>query len=101
MFDGESISAVARRPRVVANHLYRSRQLILEGGCIVVAEDDGATANKAVRERRNRTRELERRLGRRAMEVEILKETLDKSRSKKRPCLRSRNKGGICHESWC
>ena len=83
MFDGESISAVARRNGVAPNLLYRWRKLMLEGGSIAVAEDDGVTVNKAVREMENRIRELERQLGRKTMEVEILKEALDKSRSKK------------------
>ena len=48
-----------------------------------MAEDDGVTGNKAVREMENRIRELERQLGRKTMKVEILKEALDKSRSKK------------------
>ena len=83
MFDGESISAVARRNGVAPNLLYRWRKLMLEGGSIAVAEDDGVTCNKAVREMENGIRELERQLGRKTMEIEILEEALDKSRSKK------------------
>ena len=83
MFDGESISAVARRNGVAPNLLYRWRKLMLEGGSIAVAEDDVVTGNKAVREMENRIRELERQLGRKTMEIEILKEALNKSQSKK------------------
>lgn len=50
MFDGESISAVARRNGVAPNFLYRCRKLMLEGCSIAVSEDDGVTVNKAVRE---------------------------------------------------
>ncbi len=86
LYDGESISAVARRNGVAPNLLYRWRKLMLEGGSIAVAEDDSVTGNRTVREMENRIRELERQLGRKTMEVEILKEALDKSRAK-RPTL--------------
>ncbi len=39
--------------------------------------------NKTVRDMEARIRELERQLGRKTLEVEILKEALDKSRAKK------------------
>lgn len=83
LYDGESISAVARRNGVVPNLLYRWRKLMLEGGSIAVTGDDSVTSNKTVREMEARIRELERQLGRKTLEVEILKEALDKSRSKK------------------
>ena len=80
LYDGESISAVARRNGVAPNLLYRWRKLMLEGGSIAVTGDDSVTSNKAVREMETRIRELERQLGRKTLEVEILKEALDKSR---------------------
>ena len=83
LYDGESISAVARRNGVAPNLLYRWRKLMLEGGSIAVTGDDSVTSNKTVREMEARIRELERQLGRKTLEVEILKEALDKSRSKK------------------
>jgi len=83
LYDGESISAVARRNGVAPNLLYRWRKLMLEGGGIAVTGDDSVTSNKTVREMEARIRELERQLGRKTLEVEILKEALDKSRSKK------------------
>ena len=83
MYDGESISAVARRNGVAPNLLYRWRKLMLEGGSIAVAADDSVTGNKTVREMEARIRELERQLGRKTLENEILKEALEKSRSKK------------------
>ena len=83
LYDGESISAVARRNGVAPNLLYRWRKLMLEGGSIAVTGDDSVTSNKTVREMETRIRELERQPGRKTLEVEILKEALDKSRSKK------------------
>ena len=80
---GESISSVARRNGVAPNLLYRWRRLMLEGGTIAVSSDDSVTANRTVRRLEDRVRELERQLGRKTLEVEILKEALDKSRAKK------------------
>lgn len=79
----ESISVVARRNGVAPNLLYRWRRLMLEGGSIAVAGDDEVTSNRTVRQLEDRIRELERQLGRKTMEVEILREALDKARSKK------------------
>ena len=77
-----SISVVARRNGVGANLLYRWRRLMLEGGSVAVTNDDDVTSNRVVREMDARIRELERQLGRKTMEVEILKEALDKARPK-------------------
>ena len=98
LYDGDSVSAVARRNGVAPNLLYRWRRLMLEGGSIAVTGDDSVTSNKAVREMEARVRELERQLGRKTLEVEILKEALDKSRSKNRPCLRSRSNRAVPDE---
>ena len=87
MYDGESISAVARRNGVAPNLLYRWRKLMLEGGSIAVAEDGSVTGNKTVRAMATRIRALERRLGRKTLENEILKDALEKSRSKKQTVL--------------
>lgn len=85
--DGASISVVARRNGVAPNLLYRWRRLMLDGGAVAVSEDDDVTSNRVVRQMEDRIRELERQLGRKTLEVEILKEALDKTRSKKRMWL--------------
>ncbi len=90
LYEAESISAVARRNGVAPDLLYRWRKLMLQGGSMAVTGDDSVTSNKTVREMENRIRERERRLGRKTLEVEILKEALDKSRSKK-PTLRAQS----------
>jgi transposase len=57
---------------------------------------DDVTSNRAVRQMGARIRDLERQLGRKTREVEILNEALDKSRSKKRTWLaQSQLKGGL------
>ena len=66
-----------------------------------MAADDSFTGNKTVRDMGARIRELERQLGRKTMEVENLKEALDISWAKNRPCLRSRSTVTICHEVRC
>lgn len=54
-----------------------------EGGKEAVRADDEVVAASEVRRLEERVRELERLLGRKTMEVEILKEALDLARSKK------------------
>ncbi len=71
---GDSVSAVARRHGVAPNLLYRWRRLMSEGGAVAVQADDGVTGNGEVRRLEERMRELERQLGRKTLEVEILKE---------------------------
>ncbi|MGR3440064.1 MAG: IS3 family transposase [Paracoccus sp. (in: a-proteobacteria)] len=84
-----SISVVARRNGVAPNLLYRWRRLMLEGGSVAVSEDDDVTSNKVVRQMEDRIRELERQLGRKTLEAEILREALDKSRFKKTDLARA------------
>ncbi len=88
--DRASVSMVARRNGVAPNLLYRWRRLMLEGGSVAVTEDDDVTSNRVVRQLEDRIRELERQLGRKTLEAEILREALDKSRSKK-PTLLARS----------
>lgn len=80
---GESISEVARRNGVAPNLLYRWRRLMSEGGAVAVQADDAVTGNGDVRRLEERIRELERQLGRKTLEVEILKEALARTRTKK------------------
>jgi transposase len=87
LLPGESISVVARRHGVAPNLLYRWRRLMTEGGTVAIEADGGVTGNPDVRKLEERVRELERLLGRKTMEVEILKEALAKSQSKKQILL--------------
>ena len=88
--EGASISVVARRNGVAPNLLYRWRRLMLDGAAVAVSEDDDVTSNRTVRQMEKRIRELERQLGRKTLEAEILREALDKAPSKNRPCSRGR-----------
>lgn len=92
---GETISSVARRHGVAPNLLYRWRRLMNEGGAMAVGSDEPVVGSSELRKLEDRVRELERLLGRKTMEVEILREALAKADSKK-PILRplSLPKGG-------
>jgi transposase len=61
-----------------------------EGGKEAVRVDEDVVAASEVRRLEERVRELERLLGRKTMEVEMLKEALDLARLKK-PTLLSRS----------
>jgi transposase len=80
---GETVSSVARRRGVAPNLLYRWRRLMNEGGVAAVGSDEPVVGSSEVRRLEERVRDLERLLGRKTMEVEILKEALAKSESKK------------------
>ncbi len=84
---GETVSSVARRNGVAANLLYRWRRLMSEGGVTAVGSDEPVVGNSEVRKLEERVRDLERLLGRKTMENEILREALAKANSKK-PILR-------------
>ncbi len=87
---GETASAVARRHGAAPNLVYRWRRLVTEGREMAVRSDEGVTGNGEARRLEDRGRELERRLGRDILDVEILKEALSKSGVKKQS-LRARS----------
>lgn len=84
---GETVSAVARRNGVAPNLLFRWRRLMSEGGVVAVGSDEPVIGSSEVRRLEERVRELERLLGRKTMEAEILREALAKAQAKK-PMLR-------------
>jgi transposase len=84
---GESVSSAARRRGVAPNLLYRWRRLMTEGGAAAVGSDEPVVGSSEMRRLEDRIRDLERLLGRKTMEIEILREALAKSESKK-PSLR-------------
>ena len=60
-----------------------------EGGREAVRADDEVVPAAELRRLEERVRDLERLLGRKTMENEILKEALDLARAKKRSCCRA------------
>jgi transposase len=92
---GETVSSVARRHGVAANLLYRWRRLMSEGGATAVGSDEPVVGSSEVRKLEDRVRELERLLGRKTMENEILRKALAKVHAKKTTLrLLSSPKGG-------
>ncbi|WP_227324216.1 transposase, partial [Acidisoma silvae] len=83
MQPGMTVSAVARRNGVSASLLFKWRQLMSQGGQVAVKADEDVVAASRARDLEQRVRELERLLGRKTMEVEVLKEALAAAREKK------------------
>ena len=80
---GMTVSAVARLHGVSPSVLFGWRRRMAEGGLEAVRADDDVVAASRVRELETRVRELERLLGRKTMEVEILREAMEQARPKK------------------
>ncbi len=95
---GETVSSAARRHGVAPNLLYRWRRLMSEGGIAAVGSDEPVVGTSEVRKLEERVRELERLLGRKTMEVEILREALSKASSKNRSCGRCRCRRAVPDE---
>ena len=83
---GMTVSAVARLHGVSPSLLFGWRRRMAEGGLEAVRADEDVVPASRVRELEAKVRELERLLGRKTMEAEILREALDHSRPKNAPC---------------
>jgi transposase len=83
MQPGMTVSAVARQHGVSPSLLFKWRQLMSQGGQVAVKADEDVVAASKLRELEQRVRELERLLGRKTLEVEVLKEALTVARGKK------------------
>jgi putative transposase len=83
MQPGSSVSLVARQAGVAPSQLFGWRRRMLEGGQAAIQADEDVVGASRVRELEKRVRDLERLLGRKTMETEILKEALDLARPKK------------------
>src|SRR4029453_4502810 len=79
---GASASFVARRYGISASLIFRWRRLGKEGGRKAVAADDEVVAASEVRSLKAKIRELERILGRKTVENEILKEAVQLAHEK-------------------
>ena len=83
MQPGMTVSAVARLHGVSPSLLFNWRGLMSVGGHDAVRADEDVVAVRRARELEQRVRELERLLGRKTLEVEVLKEALAAARGKK------------------
>ena len=83
MQPGMSVSYIARRVGISPSQLFAWKRRMLEGGHAAVEADEDVVAASRVRELEKRVRDLERMLGRKTMENEILKEAIEVARPKK------------------
>lgn len=80
---GMSVSFVARKYGIAPNLVFRWRKLMSDGGKVAIQADDQVVSVAEAKALKKRIRDLERLLGRKTMEVEILKEAIDIAREKK------------------
>ena len=80
---GMSISYVARRHGISSSLVFGWRRRMTEGGKEAVRADDEVIARAEVRELEKRIRELERVLGKKTLENEILREAQKVAQEKK------------------
>ena len=80
---GNSLSAVARKYGVNPNQLFHWRKLMREGALVAVGADDQVVPATEVKQLKAQIRELERLLGKKTMETEILRGAIRIAREKK------------------
>jgi transposase len=80
---GSSVSSVARKYNIHPNQLFCWRRLVYEGALSAVKAGEGVVPASEVKALKAKIRELERLLGRKTMQVEILKEAMEIAREKK------------------
>jgi transposase len=90
---GATVSLVARRHGVAPNQLFTWRRLAAEGALTATTAGEEVVPASEHRALQQQVRELHRLLGKKTLEVEILKEILDQAAPKKRLLLRSSSLG--------
>ncbi len=80
---GMSISSVARKYEVHPNQLFQWRRLMREGALVAARSEESVVPFSEVKQLRVQIRELQRLLGKKTMEVEILKDAIEVAREKK------------------
>ena len=80
---GMSISAVARKYGIHPNQLFHWRKLMHSGALSAMRADEEVVPISEVKVLKAKVRELERLLGKKTMEVEILKDAIEIAREKK------------------
>jgi transposase len=93
---GSSVSLVARKFNLSPSLVFRWRKLMEDGSMSGLGAGEPVVAESELKEAKARIRELERLLGKKTLEVEILKDAVELVRSKKlisRSLLPSWNRG--------
>ncbi|MGF6410787.1 transposase [Paraburkholderia sp. MM5482-R2] len=80
---GATVSGVARRHQVNANQVFAWRKLYQDGSLPAVSAGEQVVPASDLAEAMKQIRELQRLLGKRTMEVEILREAVEYGRAKK------------------
>jgi transposase len=80
---GASVSGVARRHQVNANQVFAWRKLYQDGSLSAVSVGEQVVPASDLVEAMKQIRELQRLLGKKTMEVEILREAVEYGRAKK------------------
>ena len=80
---GMSVSLIARKHGINPSQLFAWRRHMEEGGLQGIQSEEGVVPKSQVKELERRVRELERILGRKTLENEILREAVKIGREKK------------------
>ncbi len=80
---GQSVSVVARRNGINANQLFLWRKLYQDGSLSAVSAGEAVVPASQLSDALKQIRELQRMLGKKTMEAEILKEAVEIARSRK------------------
>lgn len=80
---GQSVSVVARRNGINPNQLFHWRKLYQDGSLSAVSAGEAVVPASELADALKQIRELQRMLGKKTMEAEILKEAVEIARSRK------------------
>jgi transposase len=98
---GMSVSLLARRHGIAPNQLFTWGRLYASGALSAVGAGEEVVAASEYRALQHQVRELQRLLGKKTLENEILREALDPWQPKNGYCARPRRHGTIRHEDDC
>jgi transposase len=86
---GTTVSLVARQNGIAPNQLFTWRRLAAQGGLTATGAEEEVVPASDYRALQNQIRELQRLLGKKTLEAEILKEALEVASGPKKGLLRS------------
>ena len=89
MEPGMTVSLVARRHGIAPNQLFTWRRLANQGALTATQAEEDVVPASAYKALSDQVRELQRLLGKKSMEAEILKEALEVATGSKKRLLRS------------